>query len=554
VKQILVESASKIDPTFHIYEQGNGKIDLVDAFRLAQTFVPKLSAIPAALDLTDCPFMWPYCKQPIFWGSMPLIFNVTLLNSGSVRSRLAPMPVWRPAEGADYLNVSFSFSPEVWPYSGWIAIHVIVASSGSKLNTLARGTIVVFADVGGSASALEIPLAVQIVPTPPKSKRVLWDQFHNIRYPSAFAPRDSFEASSDRPFDWQADHPFTNFEDVFNALTSAGYFVDILSVPYSCIDLRNYGVLLVMDPEDEFFEQEIQAVHSAVISSEISLIVIADWYELELMKSLRFFDENTRQWWVPVTGGSNVPALNDLLRPFGIQLNSRSFSGDFFLGDKTGHFASGTSIGKFPAGGLIYRAPLVDDSPSTGSADSDNRPYILGLLPAELPAESSSGGRVSVFGDSSCMDSSSRQPSKNCIWMLLDLLRWSSQALLPSWAGSLDRINESFAGRDPLPTRLPGSQLFRFSRVLNHQLFCFEQNTVTSQLVPMQAKNPKPSRVGFFKEDTFIRRADADAASAVLTPDHQKYFALLFVAVAISVIWLVSTGLRHFHTQDSQLG
>lgn len=35
------------------------------------------------------------------------------------------------------------------------------------------------------------------------------------------------------------------------------------------------------------------------------------------MLTMRFFDDNTRSWWTPVTGGSNVPALNDLLEPFG---------------------------------------------------------------------------------------------------------------------------------------------------------------------------------------------------------------------------------------------
>ncbi len=38
------------------------------------------------------------------------------------------------------------------------------------------------------------------------------------------------------------------------------------------------------------------------------------------MLSMKFFDDNTRSWWTPVTGGSNVPALNDLLAPYGIAL------------------------------------------------------------------------------------------------------------------------------------------------------------------------------------------------------------------------------------------
>ena len=33
------------------------------------------------------------------------------------------------------------------------------------------------------------------------------------------------------------------------------------------------------------------------------------------MRSARFFDQNSRSWWTPITGGANVPALNDLLAP-----------------------------------------------------------------------------------------------------------------------------------------------------------------------------------------------------------------------------------------------
>jgi hypothetical protein len=45
--------------------------------------------------------------------------------------------------------------------------------------------------------------------------------------------------------------------------------------------------------------------------------VFADWYHLESIQRLRFYDDNTRSWWEAATGGANVPALNDLLVPFG---------------------------------------------------------------------------------------------------------------------------------------------------------------------------------------------------------------------------------------------
>lgn len=48
----------------------------------------------------------------------------------------------------------------------------------------------------------------------------------------------------------------------------------------------------------------------------LALLVFAEWYNLDSMAHMRFFDDNTRSWWTPITGGGNVPALNDLLKPF----------------------------------------------------------------------------------------------------------------------------------------------------------------------------------------------------------------------------------------------
>ena len=32
-------------------------------------------------------------------------------------------------------------------------------------------------------SVLKLQVKVRIIPTPSRSKRILWDQFHNLRYP-----------------------------------------------------------------------------------------------------------------------------------------------------------------------------------------------------------------------------------------------------------------------------------------------------------------------------------------------------------------------------------
>lgn len=47
------------------------------------------------------------------------------------------------------------------------------------------------------------------------------------------------------------------------------------------------------------------------------------FYRSEVLLSIKFckffFLEPNRRLWVPITGGANVPALNTLLTPFGVQ-------------------------------------------------------------------------------------------------------------------------------------------------------------------------------------------------------------------------------------------
>lgn len=49
---------------------------------------------------------------------------------------------------------------------------------------------------------------------------------------------------------------------------------------------------------------------------------------------MKFFDDNTRSWWTPVTGGANVPALNDLLAPYDIVLGEKIVHGKANIGGK----------------------------------------------------------------------------------------------------------------------------------------------------------------------------------------------------------------------------
>ena len=62
------------------------------------------------------------------------------------------------------------------------------------------------------------------------------------------------------------------------------------------------GTLLLVDSEEDFFPEEISKLKLDIEERGLSLVVFADWYNSEVMKKIKFYDENTRQWWMPDTG------------------------------------------------------------------------------------------------------------------------------------------------------------------------------------------------------------------------------------------------------------
>ncbi|VDL95167.1 unnamed protein product [Schistocephalus solidus] len=95
------------------------------------------------------------------------------------------------------------------------------------------------------------------------------------------------------------------------------------------------GTLMIVDPEEEFFPAEITKLRRAVLQHGLSILVFAGWYNTTVQELLRFYDSHTRRLWSPPTGGTNVPALNDLLAPLGIQFGDTILSGEFSLGNKS---------------------------------------------------------------------------------------------------------------------------------------------------------------------------------------------------------------------------
>ena len=75
-----------------------------------------------------------------------------------------------------------------------------VSPAGEGFNGMAHGTItftVVSPPQPGSReqqrSTVSVPLSARIQPTPPRSRRVLWDVLHSVKYPPGYVPRDNLD-------------------------------------------------------------------------------------------------------------------------------------------------------------------------------------------------------------------------------------------------------------------------------------------------------------------------------------------------------------------------
>lgn len=467
IKQILLQSADRLaareQPTEylvrnHIFEQGAGRLNITRASELVQelwlqfesglqTSKPLLlppSAFPDRIDTTECPYLWPLCSQPLFHTSLPLMVNLTIMNPSFISGTIESPPHWLPEDDlGEHLTVSVAFPDTLWPYFGSVGVLIEVNEFAANATGTASGSLSLSVRNGGQLSLVRVPIRVDIVPTPERKRRVLWDQFHNIAYPSAFIPRDHVGGyAAGELLDAAGDHPHTNFHQLWNFLRREGFYVDILPFEYSCLPLGRYGVLLLADPEEEFFQDEIIALEHALKYEDVSLLLFADWYDEELVQSLDLFDTSTLTQWHAATGGANVPAINALLREFRIALATDGVvsSPEISLlvdDDKETQFPylSGSFLTRFPVGGYVASIDGLDQSALT--MNQSELPLhdvpVLGLY--QVPSRH--GGRIAVFGDSSCIDASAHTTDagfRHCFGMVRSLLRFTSDGVLPTEA------------------------------------------------------------------------------------------------------------------------
>ena len=140
--------------------------------------------------------------------------------------------------------------------------------------------------------------------------------------------------------------------------------------------------MLIIDAEEEYFTEEIAKLKRDV-DAGLSVVVFGEWYNVSVMKKVKFFDENTRQWWIPVTGGANVPALNELLATWGIAFGDTVLEGDFTVGPHDVSYASGTGIVRFLEEGIVLAPSTLKDQGSevlSGQLTSSDQSNVIPVL------------------------------------------------------------------------------------------------------------------------------------------------------------------------------
>jgi membrane-bound transcription factor site-1 protease len=469
-QQLPVDVIDGTSTGFNIFEQGAGRIPSIDILHtnlnklLEQPPVP--SFYPQKLDLTDCPYMWPWCAQPIYYSAQPLVINVTVLNPISAWGKFCEQPTYEPEINGKAIELDLSDYTSIRPYSGHLGVRIKVSSKYRLWEGVASGRIIARVCTPTSEPvSVELPVQVNVIRTPVRRKRILWSQYHNVQYPMGYIPRDNLN-HKDNILDWNGDHPHTNFRTIFQHLIKSKYYVELLVGDLTSFDARMYGTLLLVDTEEEFTQEERNKLQDDVERLGLGLAVFGDWYNTDIMQEIRFFDDNTKTTWYPLTGGCNIPALNALLDPYHIAFGDHIYDGEITAILKKqdqeeqrsvirATYGSGTSLVKFPQGGIMVRFPLKDQTKEMlKQANETPDVPVLGFVKHEK-------GRIAVFGDSNCLDDVNRPVY--CTWLLDQMLRFTSFDAVPTndrgivYAKFEYVMNEDFVQPGvKLPERVPG--------------------------------------------------------------------------------------------------
>ena len=68
----------------------------------------------------------------------------------------------------------------------------------------------------------------------------------------------------------------------------SGYYIEVLGSPFTCFDAGQYGTLMIVDAEEEYFPEEIAKLKRDV-DAGLSVVVFGEWYNTSVMKKVKFY-------------------------------------------------------------------------------------------------------------------------------------------------------------------------------------------------------------------------------------------------------------------------
>ena len=173
--------------------QGAGNLNVYGAFEILSVYQPRVTIFPSEWDITTsgCPYFWPFCTQPLYAGAQPVILNSTILNGMNELGKVVgDVRVTSVNGGAGCLKIAVEHSKTIWPWSGHIAL-ILTVDEKCRMNPKTTEEITLAITVasppspgstgGVQTSTATMKLKADIVPTPAREKRILWDQYHNIQ-------------------------------------------------------------------------------------------------------------------------------------------------------------------------------------------------------------------------------------------------------------------------------------------------------------------------------------------------------------------------------------
>ncbi|GFS38343.1 SITE-1 protease [Actinidia rufa] len=133
MKQALVEGAAKLSGP-----------NMLESYEILKSYQPRATIFLSLLDYTDCPYSWPFCHQPLYAGAMPVIFNTTILNGMGVIGYVEGPPTWHPSdEEGNLLSIHFTYSDVIWPWTGYLALHMQIKDEGAQFSGVIEGKVTV---------------------------------------------------------------------------------------------------------------------------------------------------------------------------------------------------------------------------------------------------------------------------------------------------------------------------------------------------------------------------------------------------------------------------